>query len=142
MRLSALVAAAILGACGFLPPTPPDWVTNRLPLDSCGTETPEGLNAEARACLLRAFEEGRGAELISTEPSIEGDLITRYIRVHEDGVVEIFVDATRDRFGSGEWERIGCAQLVAVEEVNDAPDLFFPADYVFVEQRCQQLPVP
>ena len=131
MRLTALFATAMLAACGFLPPTPPDWVTNRLPLESCGVD--DGAEADARRCLLEAFLAGQGAELISTESTIEGDPITRYVRVHENGVVEIFVDATQDRYGSGEWERIVCAELVPVE---------MPTGLVFGEQGCREQPVP
>ena len=68
----------------------------------------EGVDAEARTCLLEAFEEGRGAELITTQTSVEGDPITRYIRVHENGTVEIFHDATQDQYGSG---RLGTTAL-------------------------------
>ena len=146
MRLAALVATTMLSAgCGFLPSAPPDWVTNRLPLDSCGEETlgqGEAGDADVRMCLLEAYEDGRPAEMISTQPTIEGDPITRYIRVHENGVVEIFVDATRDGFGSGEWERLRCEMLVSVDEANDPPDLVFPPDMVFVEDQCQSQPVP
>jgi hypothetical protein len=124
---------------------PPDWVTNRLPLESCGTEDyghGEGADVEARTCLLEAFEDGRGAELITTQTSVEGAPIVRYIRVHDNGTVEIFHDATCDDFGSGTWERLRCERLVAVEELNDPPDLAFPETDVFVEDGCEALPVP
>ena len=106
-----VAAAALVAGCGILPAAVPDWVANRQPLESCGEEVLEQAQPFARAareCLFQAFLDGRAAELISTQPTIEGDPITRYIRVHENGVVEIFVDATRDRFGSGAWERIRC----------------------------------
>ena len=57
-------------------------------------------------------------------------------------MVEIFVDVTRDRFGSGLWERLRCEMLVSVDEANDPPDLVFPAEMVFVEDGCEELPVP
>ncbi|HEX7197715.1 MAG TPA: hypothetical protein VF364_12895 [Candidatus Limnocylindria bacterium] len=143
MRPSAAFSAAILVAgCGILPGHVPEWVANRQPLESCGEETPEGLNADARACILDAYETGSGAELISTQNSVEGDPITRYIRVHENGVVEIFHDATRDSFGSGEWERLLCAGLIPVADVNDPPDDVYPAEMMFIEDACEPLPVP
>jgi hypothetical protein len=145
MRLVALPAAALLTACGLLPSAPPDWVVNRQPLAACGEEVleqGESSDAAARACLFDAYQAGRGAELITTQPTIEGDPWTRYIRVHDNGVVELFVDATRDRFGSGRWERFLCERLVSVEEANDPPDLVFPAEMVFVEENCRELPVP
>ena len=141
MRPAALIAAVVIAGCGLVPSVPPDWVTNRLPLASCGEET-NALNAEARACLLQAFERGSGAEMISTETTIEGDPITRYIRVHENGVVEIFVDASKDRFGSGTWERLRCETLDKVAEANDPNNAGFPEEMVFVENGCEELPVP
>jgi hypothetical protein len=146
MRLAAGLAGAVLAAgCGILPGPVPEWVANRQPLESCGEEVldqGEPHDQAVRGCLLQAFEEGRGAELISSQPTIEGDPITRYVRVHENGVVEIFVDATRDRFGSGRWERIVCDDLVPVEDASDPPDLVFPAEMVFVENGCEELPLP
>jgi hypothetical protein len=131
MRSAAppLAALAITG-CGLLTPTPPDWVTNRQSLPSCGEES-GGPNAEGRECLLEAFESERGAEFVSHESTIEGDPITNYFRVHETGVVEIFVDATQDKFGSEQWERIRCEMLTAV-----------PDERVFAQIGCEELPVP
>jgi hypothetical protein len=140
-----VILAALVAGCGFISEPPPDWVTNRLPLESCGTEDygrGEGVDVEARTCLLEAFEDGRGAELVTTRTSVEGDPIARYIRVHENGTVEIFVDASRDLFGSGAWERLRCERLVPVEEFNDPPDLVFPETDVFVEDGCASLPPP
>jgi hypothetical protein len=137
--VAAVWAAGLIAGCGI--PGVPEWVANRQPLESCGEETPEGLNAEARACLLDAYEAGSGAELISTQNSLEGDPIVRYIRVHENGVVEIFHDATRDSFGSGEWERLLCAGLIPVAEARDRDDVH-PAEMVFIEDACEPLPVP
>ena len=145
MRPAAILAAAVLTGCGMLPTTPPAWVVNRRPLPACGIEElgqGEAGDEEVRGCLLAAYQEGRAAEMISTFPTIEGDPITRYIRVHENGVVEIFVDATRDRFGSGAWERVRCEALVPVEQVNDPPDTVFAPGTVFVEDGCTGEPVP
>ncbi len=140
MRMSGvLVAMALTTGCGLLSFVPPDWVTNRDPLPLCGEEDighGDGFDPAARACLLEAFQDGRSAELISTQTSIEGDLITRYLRVHESGTIELFVDATRDRFGSGQWERLECQRLVPVAEYNDPPDTVLPAEFVFVEDGC------
>jgi hypothetical protein len=146
MRLPAtLMLGALLVGCGLVPGPEPEWITNRLPLASCGVEevgVEGGFDAAARACLLAAHQAGGGAELISTLTSFEGDPITRYLRVHENGVVELFVDATRDRYGSGAWERLQCERLVPVAEANDPPDTTFPDVMVFVEDGCEPLPVP
>ena len=90
--------------------------------------------------MLEAFESGRSAELTSTMTSVEGDPITRIIRVLEDGTVEVFVDATRDNYGSGQWERLRCTALVPVAEVNDPPNLVYPEEHVFVEDGCELMP--
>ena len=143
MRIAGgfLAAAALIVGCGILPAAVPEWVANRQPLESCGEETDQ-FDQAARTCLLEAFESGRGAELVSTQATIEGDPITRFIRVHENGVVEIFVDATRDRFGSGEWERVRCETLNPVAMANDPQNPTFPDEMVFVENGCEELPVP
>ena len=144
-HLATAIVGAFLVGCGVVGGPDPDWVTNRLPLTSCGVEEVgiEGnFDGKARACLLDAYEAGEGAELISTQTSVEGDPITRFLRVHENGVIELFVDATRDRYGSGEWERLTCDRLVPVAEANDPPGTTFPDAMVFVEDGCQQQPVP
>ena len=145
MRAAALLAAALITGCGLLPGSPPDWVANRLPLPSCGEEElgqGDAGNIEGRLCLFDAYLAGQGAELISTALTIEGDPITRYIRVHESGVVEIFIDASRDRFGSGEWERLRCNGLLSVDEANQAPGFGLPPEMIFVEDDCAPEPVP
>jgi len=130
MRAAALLAALAITGCGLLPPVPPDWVTNRQPLPSCGEESTER-NVEGRECLFDAFESGGGAEFVIRESTMEGDPITSYFRVHENGAVEIFLDATQDRYGAERWERIRCEGLLAV-----------PDGRVFVENGCEELPVP
>jgi hypothetical protein len=145
MRRAALSVALLATACGILQGPAPEWVVNRQPLPACGTEVLEQGQAgepELRRCLLEAFEEGRGAELITTRPTIEGDPVTEYLRVHENGVVEMFIDATRDQFGSGEWERMVCDGLTPVEDLEDAPDAGAAPEMVFVQHGCEPLPVP
>jgi hypothetical protein len=143
MRFVGLGTLVLLAGCAFL--VQPDWIVNRLPLELCGTEHVDqggDFDVEARRCLLAAYDAGEGAELITTQQSVEGDPITRFIRVHVNGTVEMFVDATQDRFGSGEWERYRCERLLPVGEANDPPDTVFPAGMVFVEDGCEPLPIP
>jgi hypothetical protein len=145
MRSAGVLVTALLAGCGLMPAFPPDWVANRTPLESCGEEEAghgESLDVAARTCLLEAFEQGRGAELISTFTSVEGDPIREMTRVHENGTIEKFVDATRDRFGSGAWERFLCETLVPVEEWNAAENDTMPMEYVFIEDGCEPMPVP
>ena len=139
----ALLAMALAGCADFFTPAQPDWIVNRQPLESCGVEEISanglGVNVDARTCLLTAFQSGDGAELISTRPTEEGDPITSYYRVHENGTIELFVDATRDRFGARTWERYSCGTLASAEDMN--PDLA-NEDRVFIELDCVPLPVP
>ena len=143
MRAGAGVLLAILAGCsGFYGPDQPDWIVNRMPLEPCGVETIENgqaLNVEGRTCLLSAFQAGDGAELVSTSVTEEGDPITSYYRVHENGTVEIFIDVTQDRFGSRRWERYRCDRLAPAGDVD--PDLA-NEDRVFIEEGCQELPIP
>lgn len=141
----ALTAIAVLLAgCGLIgiPGPMPDYVANREVLPACGSEQSqhgEALNVGARQCLLEAFSEGRAAEFITTQMTVEGDPVMRIIRVLADGRVQIFADATRDRFGSGQWEEIRCTRLLPVSEYNDPPDEVMSLDTVFVEDGCQRL---
>ena len=135
--LGVSAAAALLGACAILP-AEPQWVTERRPLPACGIEwvAPEGgRDADARRCLLAAWEAGEDAELITHLTTTDGDAVTRFVRVHTNGTIEIFVDATLDALGSGRWERLGCDALVPVPEGDDAT-------LVFSEQGCMELPLP
>ena len=137
------MATALAGCVDFFAPQQPDWILNRQPLESCGVEdvTANGLgvNVDARRCLLTAFQSGAGAELISTRATEEGDPVTSYYRVHENGTIELFVDATHDRFGARTWGRYSCGTLVSADEMN--PNLA-NEDRVFIEVDCVPLPVP
>jgi hypothetical protein len=136
--MRALLAGALFATagCGASIPNAPDWIVNRQPLPFCGEETvgPDGgHNLDARRCLLAAFESGGEGELISHATTIEGDPRTQLTRVHANGV-EIFVDATSDRFGAGRWVRLTCQSLTAVDDATAAP--------VFTEDECEEQPIP
>ena len=140
----ALVAMGLLVGCtAFFAPQQPDWIVNRQPLEGCGHETIEGdglpMNVDGRRCLLAALQAGDGAELISTQTTEEGDPVTTYYRVHENGTIELFVDATRDRFGSRTWERYRCDSLVPIDQID--PDRA-GEERVFIELDCIGLPIP
>lgn len=143
-RVAMLAVAVVVAGCGFLPKPTPAWVVDRDPLPACGQENVglgDGYDSVARRCLLDAFQTGRGGELISRGTTIEGDPITRYTRVHDDGSVEVIVDATRDDYGSGEWERLHCDRLITVEEAEE-PGTSFPEEMVFIEDGCEFAPIP
>jgi hypothetical protein len=59
------------------------------------------------------------------------------MRVHENGTIEMFTDATGDPLGSGEWERETCGQLLGAEEVRDVW-----IEEVFIILDCESQPVP
>ena len=52
--------------------------------------------------------------------------------------VHVFMDATRDRYGSGRWEEHRCDSLQPVSAVNQ-PDSHLPLDFVFVEVGCHEV---
>jgi hypothetical protein len=141
--IALIMATALTAGCSWIGVAgpPPSWFTERSPLPSCGVEEMshgEGVNTEARRCLFDAYQAGEGAEFVSNMVSVEGDPIARYYRVHPDGRIEIYHDASRDRFGSGTWERLECDALLPVEEVN-TPDSYTPPEFVFVEEDCANI---
>jgi hypothetical protein len=132
--LPLLLLTSSLVGCALLPAAP-DWVTDRRPLPACGVEllTEEGgMDAEARRCLLAAWEAREDAELITRFTTAEGDATTRYLRVYANGSIEQFVDATLDALGSGRWERLACDSLEPVAD----------DDVVFTEQGCRPVTLP
>lgn len=93
----------------------PAEVAGRRPLPPCGTEVVVvgmGASVPARRCFWEAHRERRPAELISFGTTIEGDWVVRFYRTDPtvEGVI-VYVDETRDRWGSGEWLRLHCRVL-------------------------------
>jgi hypothetical protein len=121
---SALFAALTLialSACATGPAAPdvvdaPDSFTDRAPLESCGVivlELGDGdgrIPGEELQCMSDAAA-GDGAELTVTSSTMEGDDIVTYYRVGP-GIpsFEMFVDTTRDRYGSKEWTYQSCQE--------------------------------
>lgn len=111
-RALRVLAAATFSACGLATggctAVVPSEVAFRKPLPSCGSEVltrDGGFNVDGRRCLWDAHEAGRPAEFVSTERSVEGDPVTYIYRVLGPGQVVVFVDTTRDRYGSRGWEK-------------------------------------
>lgn len=138
-RSGWLLLAIVVAGCGLLPAGLPEWVANRQPLPSCGEEqlVRGDTNLEARQCLYEAFEAGRDAELISTEAITEGREVTRYMRVHANGTIEIFTDATRDTLQAAGWTRETCGQMLSAEDVRDVW-----IEEVFIILDCEDQPIP
>jgi hypothetical protein len=132
--ISLIGALLVIAGCGLIPSAPPDWVTNRRELPPCGSETLDqggSPDVEARECLIDAWREGRAAELLTEMRTIEGDPVSRLTRVLEDGRVEVFIDSTMDRFGSGKWDRMVCIGLRPVRADDGLSE-----EWVFVEEGC------
>lgn len=118
---SALLVTTLLACQAFSAVSVPDAVANRSQLPSCGEERrsqTEAPNIEMRQCLLSAYNDGRAAELVSTRPTVEGDPITTYYRVWPNATtaVEVFQDASRDRYAADAWTRTTCAHIAEVAD--------------------------
>ena len=79
-------------------------------------------NAAGRACFWTAYQGGQPAEFTSTRLTMEGDPITTIYRVLGDERVELFIDSTQDRYGSGAWEHAACTSLAAITDGLVEPD--------------------
>ncbi|MGY1693360.1 MULTISPECIES: hypothetical protein [unclassified Geodermatophilus] len=109
-RTAAVLLALLCAGCAGEAGTP-DAFTGRDRLPACPVQDlgqGEPIAPDALACL----DAGRtvdGAELAVTRPTTEGDPVTTWYRARP-GVpgLEVFVDGTRDRFGTGEWVRLDC----------------------------------
>ncbi|MBC7723724.1 MAG: hypothetical protein H7146_03105 [Burkholderiaceae bacterium] len=122
--LPLIVAIAVSGCSPATTPLP-DGIAERTPLASCGelvVHLGETIPIEPRVCLRNAATRA-GAELIVTTSTTEGDPIRRFYRVGPqiDGV-EVIVDNSGDRFGSGGWTTNSCPGAVTVTEYGTCPD--------------------
>lgn len=100
----------VIGAAAYFILAPPLAFTTRAEFESCGTVElglGEEVPQEANQCLIDGRSEG--AELQVRHSSAEGDPIVSYYRVGPDiDGVEVFRDATEDKFGSRSWEYMRC----------------------------------
>ncbi|WP_336712355.1 hypothetical protein [Arthrobacter sp. USHLN218] len=118
----AAAAAMLLAGCQATPSpdvidesradsSAPDDFRNRAALPLCPDvilDQGKQLGPEAIACLERGYA-GNGAELAVASPTVEGDMVVRHVRVTRHGPsLQIYHDATRDKFGSGEWTAASC----------------------------------
>jgi hypothetical protein len=116
----------------------PAAVADRTALPACGFERP-GMagpwNEPARRCFVDAAAAGRPAEFATRLTTVEGDPIQFVYRVLGPGSLEVFVDATKDSWGSGRWEWYRCPHLAIVP--NDRPTPNFGVD-----ESCVMEPLP
>ena len=139
-RVALALAVVLLAGCAdlFLP-EPPEWIVNRKPLDACAEGIVEDGSAEAEAaqrCMLEAYRDGRGAELVTSGEMETGDPMTSYLRVHENGTIEVFRTLGIDPAAPGAWERMRCETLVPAEPVPG------PDEGAFTLTGCEMLPIP
>jgi|GEM_PF-5263927 len=97
----------------------PESVKLRPPYQYCGVEVMlnESMLGEAsepdilaRECFIQAARiGGYAAEFVSHQQTIEGDIVTYIYRSDGTGNVELFVDSTRDQFGSSAWTVTTCS---------------------------------
>jgi hypothetical protein len=139
-RVAPALALVLLAGCAdlFLP-EPPEWIVNRKPLEACAEGVVEDGSAEAEVaqrCMLEAYRDGRGAEIVTSAEMETGDPMTSYLRVHENGTIEVFRNLGRDPTAPGAWERMRCETLVPTELVRG------PAEGAFTLTGCEMLPIP
>lgn len=105
----------------------------------CGYEirhmqSPAAGSAAARRCFLEHAAKNEAAVFVVSKTSNEGDPIISIYRWSSDGHLVMYIDATRDRFGSGDWQR-GTCQRVTTEFPN-APEQLPP--YYFDGEDCER----
>lgn len=124
----AVACGALLAGCtgcGSVTsdPVQEQW-ESRASLPSCGSlqlQQGEAVEVEGKAevaCLQRALDSGRGAELTIRFPTTEGDPVTDYYRVNPDGSTEVYTDSTQDAFGDQKWSVATCDEPRTVLDVS------------------------
>lgn len=127
-RLGSFACVALLTGCTGSwsfgsDPVEEHW-TSRESLTSCGSlqlQQGEQLRVDGKegvACLERAMDSGRGAELAVRYPTVEGDPVTEYYRVTPDGSTEVYTDSTLDAFSDQKWSFATCDAPKTVLDVN------------------------
>ncbi len=96
-----------------------DSVENRRRMPSCGAfeaslQEPTAADQAVRDCFLAAFRDGTEKEVTVTATTIEGDPIVTIYRVLGPNDLEVFVDASADKF-AGEVNMVHqrCTSVVA-----------------------------
>ncbi|MGY1829971.1 hypothetical protein ACI8AA_06010 [Geodermatophilus sp. SYSU D01180] len=119
-RVGALLVALACAGCTSSAGTP-GAVAGRAALPPCPVQDlgqGERVAADALACPAAGAADG--AELVVTRPTTEGDPVTRWYRARP-GVpgLEVIVDGSRDRFGTGDWLRLDCPAATSPEDLGD-----------------------
>lgn len=74
--------------------------------------------AEEIGCLRQALQEGEGAELSVSFPTVEGDTIRTHYRLTPQGALELYEDNTEDAFGDQKWSFTECYRPDWLPEVS------------------------
>lgn len=109
--MSSLDGLTLAAEIPYEPDTAPDTFVNRSTLPSCGTHA-TGIGPVPRVaieCFAGAVGSEAGAEYALTRLTEEGDPYVVYYRaLPGQQVVEVFIDSTRDKFGSQQWRQASC----------------------------------
>lgn len=121
-------------------PTPAAF-TARTPLPSCGSYELglEALPSQAGRCMTAAVGTTAGAELVLSRPTVEGDAVVTYFRALPGSTsIEVFIDSTKDKFGTRVWSRQMCGGFV--NERLDPRDCAEPTEFLARELTGRWLP--
>jgi len=123
LLIARVACVALLAGCMKSDPIETQW-ESRESLPTCGSlelEQGEELKVEGKtelACMERAMDAGRGAELAVRYTTTEGDPVTEYFRVTPDGSTEVYIDSTQDAFSDQKWSFAACDQPNTVLDVS------------------------
>lgn len=89
-----------------LPPCPPVTLAQGEPAPT------------SSACLDSRAAESDGAELVVTALTTEGDPVrTHYRKLPGQPGLEVLIDSSDDRFGSGTWEQQTCPEATSLSDL-------------------------
>lgn len=95
-------------------------------------------NPAARRCFVDGNAASRPVVFVAEQTTVEGDPIVTIYRSGPSGAVEVFYDATRDKFGSGKWEHQQCTGITT--EFPNAPTPL--PDNSFEATGCAEVGAP
>ena len=107
-----------LAAVGAAVESAPTGAVEQGDATMCGVETvtngdtgPDRGDPVGRRCFIDAVDGGTAAVFVRSLTTVEGDPVVEVWHTDTQGVITLYVDATRDPLGSQQWETIGCTVL-------------------------------
>lgn len=79
----------------------------------------DSADIKGRRCFLDHHAARLPATFVQSSSTDEGDPIIVVLRTRADGTATVFIDSTRDRFGSGEWSSSECSRIVDLTSSTD-----------------------